>query len=483
MTDSDNRQAAVALPLAIALLLVLSVAVLVFGGALIPTLGITAVGAALFLPPKRTALVVVAAVALAVGLALTQNLDHPQARIGNVVLASALAMLASWTIDQRIKSIRALTLTQASVFASVPDGLAVLDGQGTVLQCNDALTRLVTQAAVGQRLHPLLGHVLADGSVCAGNCLLDAPRGTSEPLVEGESMTGVDAQIAIEYSIAPIDADSFVVSLRDVTALKDAEQNRRLLLEAAVRQGEQENLLKALGAPEFAPLPAVPGVTVDLYSTPTAPGAPTGGDLVDVAPLPDGRLLIMIADALGDGVLSVRDASKVLLTARAYVEAGVRLEDVVARTARTLSADTQAPDVSLMIAVLDTDSGRLDLAGGGHPPALLIRENGAAEWLEATGPGIGGSQMEPSATVTRQLTAEDSLVLYTDGVVDGAQDVIEGLSTLRASATALRKRAAHGWAKTVTEAVMVPDQNSGNATVLLVRLADDSPARQTTATR
>jgi len=481
VTDRDNRQAAIALPVAIGVLLVLAVGVLVFGGVLIPTLGIATVGAGLFLPPLRTLALGGLAVALAAALVVTQDIDHVGYRIGNVALASALAVLASWTIGQRMLSIRALNRTQASVFASVPDGLAVLNADGVVLQCNDALTELVTQAAVGQRLHPLLGHVLAGGTLCAGGCQLDSPRSASETLVEGESITGVDAQIAVEYTAAPIDSDRFLVSLRDVTALKDAELNRRLLLEAAVRQGEQERLLRALGAPEFAHLPQVAGVKLDLYSTPSATGSPTGGDLVNVAPLPDGRILVMIADALGDAFLSVRDASKVLQTARAYVEAGIRLEDVVGRTAQTLATEVEVPDVSLMLAVLDTSTGRLDLAGGGHPPALLIRENGATEWLEGTGPGIGQQQPEPTVVVTRQLTPEDSLVFYTDGVVDGAQDVIEGLSALRASATALRKRGTQGWAKTVTDAVLVPDQNSGNATVLLVRL--DSADRQTTATR
>lgn len=482
MTDRDNRHAAVAFPVAIGVLLVLGVGVLLFGGSLIPTLGITVVGAALFLPPIRTAVVAVIALGLATLLMLTQDLEHPGYRIGNVALACGLAMLASWTISQRMDNIRALNRTQVSVFASVPDGLAVLSSDGVVLQCNEALTRLVPQVRVGERLHPLLGHVLSDGTPCAGGCQLDSHSATSPSLVEGESITGVDAQIAVEYTSAPIDHDSHVVSLRDVTAVKDAELNRRLMLEAAVRQGEQEQLLKALGAPEFADLQPIPGASVDLYSTPTVAGAATSGDVVNVAPLPDGRLLIMIADALGDGVLSVRDASKVLQTARAYVEAGIRLEEVVGRTARTLGAQGELPDVSLMIAVLDTDSGRLELAGGGHPPALLIHENGATEWLESTGPATVLEQVELAVPLTRQLAPADSLVFYSDGVVDGGNDVIEGLSTLRASATALRKRETPGWAKALTDAVLVPDQNSGNATVLLVRL-DEEPDRHTTAIR
>ncbi len=84
MTDRDNRHAAVAFPVAIGVLLVLGVGVLLFGGSLIPTLGITVVGAALFLPPIRTAVVAVIALGLATLLMLTQDLEHPGYRIGNV---------------------------------------------------------------------------------------------------------------------------------------------------------------------------------------------------------------------------------------------------------------------------------------------------------------------------------------------------------------------------------------------------------------
>ena len=110
-----------------------------------------------------------------------------------------------------------------------------------------------------------------------------------------------------------------------------------------------------------------------------------------------------------------------------------------------------------------------------------MRENGASEWLDGEGPGIGFGAGVSETVYSRQLLAGDSLLFYTDGLIDGSGDVIEALSTLRASATALRKRTAQGYARSLTEAVMGTTQNSGSATLLLVRLSPDSGSRQTSA--
>lgn len=460
--DKTSRDEAKPLWIALVLLAALSVAVLIFGGVLIPTLGIVTVGAGLFLPPVRTAVVAGVAIVAALALLATQDIDHPAARFGNVALACALAILASWTIDQRIRGIERLSRTQESIFASVPDGLAVIDGTGTVQQFNGALDHLTAQVGRGQRLHPALGHVLGDGSPCPGGCALDT--GTATALVENESITRGTALVPVQYAVARIDGELAVVSLRDVTGVKAAEENRRMLLEAAARQGEQQELLRAL-APGVSPLPEVSGWQFDAYS---AGRGPDESDMVNVTVMADGTVFAMIVDAIGEGVLSARDAWKVLYVARASIEAGVRIDEVVARTSQTLAKDDDQPDVSMMLALIDPVSGRLDLVGAGHPPALLIRGNGASEWLESTSPAIG-LQGATATAITRQLLPDDSLVLYTDGVVDGVQDVIEGLSTLRSSASALRKRPADGWTRQVTEAVRVPSSKGGSATMLLVR--------------
>jgi hypothetical protein len=300
--------------------------------------------------------------------------------------------------------------------------------------------------------------------------------------VEGESITCGKRRLAVEYTAGRVDGQRAIVSLRDVTALRAVDEDRRVLLEAAVRQGEQETVLRALGAPMFTELADVRGLELDMWSEFSDTHELTGGDVVDVLEMPDGRTLIMVVDAIGEGVISVRDAWKVLYVSRAYIVSGTRLENVVERTATTLAAESDPPNASVMIAVLDPRTGRLDLVGGGHPPALLIRENGASEWLESSVRGIGFSAGGPHIVITRQLLNGDSLILYTDGLVDGTGDVIQALSTLRSSAAALRRRPTPGWSKELAHAVL-PTQKSGTATVLVVRLDSLSGGLQTSTTR
>lgn len=62
---------------------------------------------------------------------------------------------------------------------------------------------------------------------------------------------------------------------------------------------------------------------------------------------------------------------------------------------------------------------RADLAGGGHPPALLLGDGGTAEFQPTTGGTIIGLLPRvPIATRTVELGPGDTLLLYTDGVTE-----------------------------------------------------------------
>jgi serine phosphatase RsbU (regulator of sigma subunit) len=121
--------------------------------------------------------------------------------------------------------------------------------------------------------------------------------------------------------------------------------------------------------------------------------------------------------------------------------------------------------------ILDLETGHLQAAMGGHPPPLLVRANGTAEWLDAPGHALGEVRAGSQAVVSSTLGSGDTLVLYTDGVVDGADDVIEGLGLLRSSAVALRTLPLPGLARRALESVQPDGSGPGQATLALVRLA------------
>jgi len=462
------------LGIALGCLAALALLVAELDGVLILTLGLVVVAASLFIGPARTAILAAITSVVGIVLAFSLDVDLKAYRIIGIVGGSLLGVAVAWAIDRRLRHIRRITRTQKAFFDAVPDAVLVLDSNGCVVAANHALAELVPGAGVGQRVHPLLGHVLATGVDCGGGCILDDPSSLDRPLevVDGERLRTGDREIHIEYTAGRVDEHQWVVSLRDVGALVAADEDRRVLLEAATRQREQEIVLRALGSPHLSSLPDVDGVDLDMFSVMAGVDGPSGRDIVDVTELPDGRVLILMVDALGSGVISVRDAWKVLYVARAYFTSGVALSDLLSRTATTLAAETEPPKASVLAAVLDSRSGELELATGGHPPGLIVHEDGSSAWVEASGRGVGAPRPGSQSTAHALLAPTDSLILYTDGVVSGTRDVVAGLSNLRASATALRRVPTQGWARALLEAVLPPEPAGGDATVLLLRLSD-----------
>jgi PAS domain-containing protein len=441
---------------------------------LIPSLGVLVVGSALFLRPRMVAVLAGAAILISLVLALQGDWADMRIRLVNVLLACGFAVTASVVLDRRIRRIEELGRTEAAILSAIPDAVLLLDEQGRLVRGNGGLARLVPAATPGQPVHPLLGHVLADGSPCPGECPLDGRpgRGPGAVAVDGERITVGGREVPVAYTQGRALAGGTVVVLRDVTARVTAEEDRRVLLEEAARGTERLVALRSLGAPGVAPLPVVPGVAVDVWSVDGGGPLHAVGDLVDVSPLADDRVLLLMVDAAGEGLDSLRDAWKVSYFCRAHVAAGSPLGEMITRAAESLGVESGHPAASVAGLVLDTETGHLQAAMGGHPPPLLVRATGGVEWLEAAGRPIGDLSAGSHAIVSTTLGTGDTLVLYTDGAVDGGTDVIEGLALLRSTAVALRQQPLAGLAQRTLESVRTSSPGpGGQATVALVRLA------------
>ena len=188
------------------------------------------------------------------------------------------------------------------------------------------------------------------------------------------------------------------------------------------------------GALRPAP-PQVSDVELDVRYLPAEAGSPTGGDLYDWLVLRDGRLHVTVVDALGHGVTSTRDALLVTHAVRTLVLEGHQLGEVLHR----VDALLQGPDevvATVLLAQLDPWSGQLRLAGGGHPPALLVPHDGEPGYLEASGRPVGYPLAGSDGVAEHQLGPGDLVLLYTDGLIEVRKDVVEGLDTLVRAAAA-----------------------------------------------
>ncbi|MGW0548838.1 PP2C family protein-serine/threonine phosphatase [Streptomyces altiplanensis] len=171
---------------------------------------------------------------------------------------------------------------------------------------------------------------------------------------------------------------------------------------------------------------SVEGLELGVHYAPADPNAPTGGDLYDWFTLPDGTLHITVVDALGHGLGSTRSALNVTHAVRTLALEGHPLQSILTRTHEILMP--LAPDLmaTVLLARLDPATGKLQLANGSHPPALLLRSDGQARYLEVKGRGIGFPLPGSEQVLHADIGPGDLLILYTDGLTESRRDPIEG---------------------------------------------------------
>lgn len=151
------------------------------------------------------------------------------------------------------------------------------------------------------------------------------------------------------------------------------------------------------------------------------PAKDIGGDFYDHFALPDGRRGWVVADVSGKGVSAglFGMVSKTSLRSQAtYRRLGPAA--TLAQVNDALCADNEsAMFVTAFYAQYDPARGELWYANAGHPPPLLVRADGSAEWLpRAQAPALGvveGVRYQDRLVV---LQPGDALLVYTDGVTE-----------------------------------------------------------------
>ncbi|SFW67576.1 PP2C family protein-serine/threonine phosphatase [Amycolatopsis australiensis] len=186
------------------------------------------------------------------------------------------------------------------------------------------------------------------------------------------------------------------------------------------------------------PPPAVPGLELAVQYSPTEQDSPTGGDLYDWFVLPGGQVHVTLVDAVGHGVTSTRHALTVTHAIRTLALEGHPFAGLIARTSETLAAIEPGLMATVLLARVDPATGKLTLANGSHPPPVLVTADGEAELLrsEVVGRGVGFPDPGSRELVHHTLGPGDTLLLYTDGLIEGRRDLDEGLGRLLAQARA-----------------------------------------------
>ncbi|MFF1508656.1 SpoIIE family protein phosphatase [Streptomyces sp. NPDC058326] len=281
------------------------------------------------------------------------------------------------------------------------------------------LLRTLTERGAGAQT--VLRAVLPDGSV-------RHVRVVAEPLLDGETVTGC-VGVYQDVSASRRTELALTATFDHLTAVRD---------QADVRHQLALQLQRAI-VPEVPALQELPGgLVVTSRYRPAAEEYQVGGDWYDVLPLPSGKVLVAVGDIAGHGIDSVtgmvalRNAQRALaFTGRGPGQLMSWLNEVTLRTGGGSTA-------TAVCALYDPADGELVWSSAGHLPLLLLR-GGRATLLDPPQDILLGAT--PSSRYQERRTAlrpGDTLLLYTDGLVERRHDGLgSGLGRLVAAAEEL----------------------------------------------
>jgi PAS domain S-box-containing protein len=222
-------------------------------------------------------------------------------------------------------------------------------------------------------------------------------------------------------------------------------------------------------------LPDVAGVALGARYEPGENGTAVGGDWYDAIALPSGRVAIAIGDVVGRGIEAAATMGQMRSALRAILmqadDTG-RMADRLNRFTLTLGSD-EAIMTTVVLAILEPATGILRFTNAGHPPPLLVRADGTADFVdEPPSPPMGVLATPRYRQHTRQLEPGATLVLYTDGLVEEPTEVLDvGLERLRDAARAAGTDV-DATCELLLDSVHTDAARSDDVTLLVVRLQE-----------
>jgi phosphoserine phosphatase RsbU/P len=207
------------------------------------------------------------------------------------------------------------------------------------------------------------------------------------------------------------------LTLQAAVALENARNHKRNVEFARVQQDldAARNIQRSL-LPQT--LPSISGYSVAFRSVTCYE---VGGDYLDIVELPDGRLLIAVADVAGKGLASAIMATSFRAAFRAMAVQEMALEELARRMNEhhwQEGEEARRRYVTAIFLLLHPDSGDVEVVNCGHNPGFLVSADGRACQFESTGTPLG---LLPGMRYSSQkcgFKPGGRVLFYTDGLTE-----------------------------------------------------------------
>jgi serine phosphatase RsbU (regulator of sigma subunit) len=236
-----------------------------------------------------------------------------------------------------------------------------------------------------------------------------------------------------------------LTEIQIATAVEVARRGA-LALDNARLYGRQRSVAATLQQSLLTPPVPPPGLQLAVRYRPAGRYQQVGGDWYDAITQPDGATLLVIGDVVGHNVAAAAAMGQIrsMLRAIAYdrIDSPAQVLGRVDEVIAGLHVDTLA---TALVARLELPQGpaarvrELRWASAGHLPPLLLCADGAVHVLDSRPERLlGTGAPRPHTDHRTALQPGDSLLLYTDGLVEhGHQLLDDGIAELTATARPL----------------------------------------------
>jgi PAS domain S-box-containing protein len=217
-----------------------------------------------------------------------------------------------------------------------------------------------------------------------------------------------------------------------------------------------------------------PGMRIAHRYLPAGQTSRVGGDWYDAIPLPEGKVALVVGDAMGHGTTAALVMAQLRTAVRILARLGLPPAELLYHLDEIAQELTMAQFATCVYALCDPAGRRLTVARAGHVPPVLAAPDGSSELIDLPPGlplGVGAADYE---AMEIHVPDNSTLILCTDGLVeDRARDMDTGLAELRA----LLPGASPDLEQTCETIVkhLHSDASTDDATLLLARLDPDAP--------
>jgi PAS domain S-box-containing protein len=253
--------------------------------------------------------------------------------------------------------------------------------------------------------------------------------------IEGKRKNG--EVFPIELSISNWEGEdgiNFSSIIRDITTrkemeLKVEEANKRMESELNIGRDIQMSMLPLI-------FPAFPKrKEIDIFAN-LIPAREVGGDFYDFYFIDEDRFCFTVGDVSGKGVPGalMMAVTKTLLKSRAGTD--LSTASILTHVNNEIAKENDAyMFITVFIAILDLSSGEMVYSNAGHNPTYILNseKNELRKLAELHGPVVGAMEEMTFTESITQLSKDDLVIAYTDGVTESQNSKEELYSDQRFS--------------------------------------------------